>query len=494
MKQFAKAIALFSAGSFVGTLTQIAKGKLGALVLGADGVGVINQLTNTWNLLYSISGLGFYNGIVRRVAHAHTAEDRNAMLRQLSTSLIFLTTFACALTALSLLVSPMISRWVFVDSGEHAGLVMLTLASVPFAITAQTYRGLLSGCQLIKPIVSAQVVSDVLGLVAFVILVLSFNLVGAAIAFGTLQVLKLALQMFYVRKALSESYLVPKPAYFDWREVRTNIGYGINGLFMVSVGVFTVVLVSRWIIAAAGLGANGLFSVAWKVASVYFGAIYASASSHYFPSLVACKDDDDLGARINEAITLYFYLLPPIIIALMLAGETLMTVLFSTKFASAAVLLLFLLPGDLFRVLAEAMGMAFLARRRLLPYSLTYVLWAGVFLALTWLAIPRFGVVGAAYAYLAAQVVSAIAVYVCARRIFSFHFSWTALRAIIAGTTAAGATAALLMRSPSTLSRYTSGALILALWLATAMTETQFRQLALATWEKLRLTRQRSVL
>ena len=487
MKGFAKAIALFSAGSFIGTLTQVVKGKLGAVLLGTDGVGVINQLTNTWNLLYSISGLGFYNGIVRRIAEAHAQEDRDALLRQLSTSLIFLTAFACTCAVLSLIASPLISRWIFVDAGEHAGLVAITLISVPFAITAQTYRGLLSGCQLVRPIVSAQVISDVLGLAVFVVLVLSMNLAGAAIAFSALHLMKLALQIFFVRRSLSGSYIVPHIAHFDWHEIRTNVGYGVNGLFLSSVGIFTVVIVSRWIISAQGLDANGLFSVAWKVASVYFGALYASASSYYFPSLVACKDDRDLGARINEAITLYFYLLPPVIIVLMLAGDTLMTLLFSPQFKMAATLLLFLLPGDLFRVLAEAMGMAFLARRRLLPYTLTYVLWAVSFLELSSLAISHFGVVGVAYAYLASQMLSAFAVYLCAKQVFLFQFSSTALRAIAVGVVACSAAVGVVLTISSAW-HYVMGALILAAWTAASLIEPEFRHLALATWRKLRGT------
>jgi PST family polysaccharide transporter len=236
--------------------------------------------------------------------------------------------------------------------------------------------------------------------------------------------------------------------------------------------------VSRWIIAARGLGDNGIFSVAWKVASVYFGAIYASASSFYFPSLVACRDDGDLRSRVNEAISLYFYLLPPLIIALMAAGEDLMVLLFSPEFRPAAVLLLLILPGDLFRVLAEAMGMAFLARRRLLAYTLTYVLWASAFLALSWTLLPRYALMGVAGAYLASQVISAVAVYLCARRNFSFVLAWPALRAMVVGIVAVALAAGALSQAPAPLWRYGQGAAVLAIWFALAWTDARFRELA----------------
>ncbi|WP_313917077.1 oligosaccharide flippase family protein [Tahibacter sp.] len=491
MKRFAKAIALFSAGSVIGTLTQVAKGKLGAVLLGPEGTGVLNQLTNAWNLLYSLAGLGFYNGIVRRIAEARSTDDREALVRQLSTSLIFLTVVASLGATASVALAQPISNALFADGGQHASLVAITLISVPLAIMAQTYRGLLSGCQLVRPIVTAQVVSDVLGLALFVILVLRLNLFGAALAFSGLQLLKLMLQIATVRRALPGTAILPRAATFSWREVGTNAGYGINGLFMVAVGVLTIVIVSRWIIASRGLGANGIFSVAWKVSSVYFGAIYSSASSFYFPSLVACRDED-LQARINEAISLYFYLLPPLIITLMALGDDLMALLFSAEFGPAAALLLLLLPGDLFRVLAEAMGMAFLARRRLLAYTLTYVLWASAFLALSGILLPRYALMGVAGAYLASQALSAAAVYLCARHTFSFKFAGPSLRAMAAGILAVALAAGALSQAPAPLWRYALGAAVLAIWFGLAWTDPRFRDLAAQGWA--RLLRRRAVL
>nr|WP_305119158.1 oligosaccharide flippase family protein [Tahibacter harae] len=454
------------------------------MVLGPEGTGVINQLTNAWNLLYALTGLGFYNGIVRRVAEAHSGGDREALVRQLSTSLLFLTAVASLGAAASVVLARPLSECLFADGGHHAPLVAITLLSVPFAIVAQTYKGLLSGCRLVRPIVSAQIASDVLGLVLFVILVLQMQLTGAALAFSVLQLLKLVLQIATVRRAVPGVVTLPRAAAFSWREVRINASFGINGLFMAALAVLTTVVVSRWIIATHGLDANGIFSVAWKVASVYFGAIYASAGSFYFPSLVACRDDADLRLRVNEAISLYLYLLPPLIIALMTAGENLMVLLFSPEFGAAAGLLLLLLPGDLFRVLAEAMGMAFLARRRLLAYTLSYVLWAVTFLALSRAALPRYALTGVAGAYLVSQLINAAAVYLCARRHFRFTVARPTLRALGAGVTAVAAAALSLAQASDWPLRCAKGAVILALWFGFAWTDPRFRTLATQAWSK----------
>jgi O-antigen/teichoic acid export membrane protein len=486
MKYFARAVGIFSAGSVLGTITQVAKGKLGAVVLGASGVGTLSQLTYLWNLLYSLSGLGFYNGIVRRIAEANATDDSVALGRQLSTSLIFLTLFSCLAALICVSLAAPISRWAFVGDASKAWLVALTLMSVPLGITAQTYKGLLSGLRLIKPIVKAQVISDIFGLVIFVALILAADLAGAVIAFSLLQLIKLGVQIRSVRQALGPGYLMPRLENFAWSETGVNVGFGINSIFMTTLAVLTILLVSRWIIQAQGVAGNGHFSVAWKVSSLYFGAIYASGSSFYFPTLAACADYKEMGARVNEAISLYFFVIPPVIAVLMVLGKVLMLVLFSKEFVPAALLLAFLLPGDLFRIVAEAAGMSFLAKRQLMPYTLSYILWAAIFVGSSFILLPACGILGAAVAYLISQIINALVVLVVARRVFGFSLSSHALRTGVRGILLVAAVMLVVICVPVPHYSYPIGAALLIVWVLASWQDTEFRSLLQAGLRYLR--------
>jgi O-antigen/teichoic acid export membrane protein len=487
VKYFAKAIAAFSAGSFLGTVTQVVKGKLSAILLGAEGVGILSQLANAWGLLHAISGLGFYNGLVRRISEAEKGGDSIGVSRQLSTSLFVLTVFSCATTVLGVVFSPIISAWLFADAGERAWLVAITLISVPLGVTAQTYRGLLSGHRLVKPIVQAQVASDVLGLAVFIVLILSAHLTGAAIAFSILQLIKLCLQIRAVGAYLPGVARVPNLSLFEWKEVRVNIGIGASSLFMTSIAIVTLLVVSRWIIAGEGLEANGQFSVAWKVSSVYLGALYASASAFYFPTLAACTNDGEMKQKVNEAISLYFFIIPPFAVTVSVAGGFLMLVLFSAEFAPAAYLLALLLVGDMFRITSEAIGMTFLAKNRPQPYSVTYLVWAVSFLALAYAAMPAFGVVGVAAAYLISQMINSLVVYFSATRIFQFSFSPQALRAFTIGVVAVGSSGVLVFLNMRPLLLYVTGASVLAVWGIFSWQDKAFRTLLVAAFRKLKV-------
>ena len=55
-----KAVAKLSVASFVAIASQVIKGKLGAVMLGTEGVGVLSQLKYLSNLFQFIFGMGFF--------------------------------------------------------------------------------------------------------------------------------------------------------------------------------------------------------------------------------------------------------------------------------------------------------------------------------------------------------------------------------------------------------------------------------------------------
>ena len=197
---------------------------------------------------------------------------------------------------------------------------MLALISIPIAVGSQIYQGLFSGCRLVRQIVFIQIATDIVSATLFFFLVLASNLSGATLAFSISHIVKLGLQIFYARNLIQFEYLSFNLKSVKKRVVSENFGFGISGLVLVSLGILTTTVVYRWVVGALGDSAGGLFSVAWRVCGLYFGALYASASGYYFPQLSAAKKDGDLVALVNEAVTVYMYALTPIAIGVVVAG------------------------------------------------------------------------------------------------------------------------------------------------------------------------------
>lgn len=418
MSRLAKAVAMFGASSVIGTLTQVIKGKLAAVVLGPAGVGVLGQLTNLWSLFNAVSGLSLFNGVIQRIASGVKNEDQKLVTQQFGSSLLFLTIFSCFSALSGVILSSTLSHLVFGDGGQRAPLIALILLSVPFGVTSQTYRSLMSGHALIRPVVTAQVAADLMGVVSFIPLVLWKGLWGAVLGFCLLQVFKLFFQLRAVRKSLGGKFILPSFRDFRLSEVQANLGFGANGILMAIMSVGSVLIIVRMIISVESLEAAGVYSSAWKVAALYFGAIYAAAGGFFLPTLVAARNAFEMEARVNETAALYLIVLPPAIICLLGTAPELMTLLFTTEFVGSAALLALMLPADLMRVTAETMGLCFLATRRLLRYSLIYIAWVAFFLLTSYALLLEWGLLGVASAYFISHFLNFFIVIVLCRLTF----------------------------------------------------------------------------
>lgn len=477
MNSLTRAFAFFTGASIIGSITQVLKGKLSAVFLGADGVGVLNQLTSVWSLFSVIAGMGFYNGMVRHLAMHWGEKDRARFRAHISASMLFLLGTSLTLALLGCIFSGTVSAIVFDDRGARAELVCLILVSIPVFAMAQVYRAMLNATRSVSWMVKARISADVLSVVVLAILIWPLGLVGAIIGYIALHALFLFFTIWYTRRAIGTDFIVPDTRSFKWAEVRRNVGFGINGLIAVAVGIVTAIIVSRWIISDLGTADNGIFTMALKVATVYLSGLSAAAGGYYFPTLASAKNDAEMHGHVNETLSLYLYIIPPIIVLLMAGGDIVMLILFSQEFVPAAVLLLLMLPGDLFRITAETVGLPLVARNQLVLSTGLYALWAALYLSLVSWLLPLYGLLGVAGAYLISQSLNAAMVFVAVRRVLQYRMSAQCLLTILRSIFLVGGTAGFLWISDDRRMSYSVAVALLCVWLGFSLLDPDFRRL-----------------
>ena len=484
MSGILRAFTLFTGASAVGTVTQIVKGKLSAVVLGAAGVGVLNQLTSVWSLFAVIAGLGFYNGMVRHMAQHWDADDHQSMHMHLSSSMLFLSVVALAVAFLGGVYSEEVSALVFDDDGQRADLVCLILVSVPVFIVSQVYRAMLNASRLVSRLVRARIAADVLSVVILAVLIVPFGLKGAIVSYIGLHVLYLVFTAIYAARSIGWEHAVPRFSMFRWSEIRINTGYGINGLIAVAIGIVTMIIVSRWIISSVDIAANGIYTMALKVATVYLGGLSATAGGYYFPTLSAAKSDADMQAHVNETLSHYMYLIPPIIVLLAAFADILIRILFTAEFLPAALLLLFMLPGDLFRITAETVGLPLVVKRRFVFSTGLYLVWAVTYLGLVSWLLPIHGVAGVAIAYLASQAINASLVLAVAGLVLRYRMSLACFLTLLRGIVLVAVVAVLLWLQKDTVVGYFFSLTMLSVWMLLSLKDPVFRRILVRLKEK----------
>lgn len=421
MNTHARAVARLTGSSVVTTLTQIAKSKLAAVLLGPSGMGTFNQLKNAWNLGQLLANAGFYNGIVRRIAQLKSESNDDQIRFQIATTSLFLGTFSGLFAVTSYFAAPIISSLVFDGDEQFAPEIALLGLSIPFAVFARVYRGVLAGLREVTSIVRSQIAADLSSVAVFVVLVYWQGLWGAVVAFALYHALKAVWNVYYLCRLVPMSVLVPAWSSFSGEELRHNLKFGLNTFVLTPAGMLTTLIIAQWIISAGGTEANGVFAAAWMVSSVYLRAIYETASSHYLPVLSSSTDNETLHRNISGAIRLYMVILTPCVLGLMTLSPFVITLLFSRNFTDAGRLLLFLLPADLLRITSESIGMAYLARQQLKFYAASYFVWIAAYTSFAAWLVDDCGIEGVAIAYLCGQVLYAIFHVTAARLLLNYE-------------------------------------------------------------------------
>jgi O-antigen/teichoic acid export membrane protein len=478
---FARAFTSLSLASGVSMAANVVRGKLAALFLGAAGVGIFNQLSLMWNMFQIGGSLGAFNGLVQHGTEAMVSKDEAALHRLASTWWILLSAFSCMLAAAGAIGSPILSDWLLGDRGAHAGLVALMLLSIPFAVTAQVYRALLSAARLIPQLVRAQIISDAGGALLFAGLVPALGLPGAILGFSAIHFLFYIYTFLAVRKILGARYTRARPSEFRWTVVRSNIGFGAIALTTILLSNLSIILVSRFLIGHHGIEASGIFSNAWRIASVYLGAVTATAISYYLPTLTRAESVEQMGQHFNAAIRFYLYVLPPIMAVIMASGEPIVWLILSREFLPVAPLLLAFVTAELFRVLAETINVPLYSRRRLAAFLIPYCLQAVVFVFGAYAAIPRFGMIGAAVAYGVGTSLAALVNVIACRIHLGIGLDRHSLTAFGRALALLSAVILIALRWPFGLERLALTAVVTTLWACLTVLDPKAKAPLLAT-------------
>jgi PST family polysaccharide transporter len=461
---FARAFAALTGASAVSLVAQLLRGKLAALFLGPAGVGIFNQLSLAWNIALTVGGLGSFNGVIQHGAEALGQGNDAALRRLTSTFTLFLSLVALTIALLGAVFAAPLSNWLLHDGGRHAPLVALLMLAAPIGVAAQLWRALLSAGQQVRALVHAQIAADLGGAGVFAVLVVWQGLTGAVIGFLTSQLILFLVQAWYVRRTLGSGLLRPRLSQFDWSVVRSNLGFGASGLLLIVLSNLGVLLVSQLLIGRLGPEANGYFANAWRIASVYLGAVTATTIGYFLPSLAKSESDAAMAREVNATLRFYLFILPPVMAGIMALGEWVVWLILSSEFAPVAPLLLLFVPAELGRICCELLLAQHLARRRLWPFTFAYLLQFAAFVGLAWLLVPHYGVAGGAVAYGLAMAGSLVLAVALSRAQFGFRLDRVTIGAALTAAVLLCAIFVLSTYLPIGLGRLAGILILLALW------------------------------
>ena len=325
-----KSTFLFGFVQVIRILVGVIKNKIVAILLGAEGMGIMGIMSNAMGLIKTGAGLGISQSAVRDVSEANGSGDRIkfSQIICITRKVVFFTSFL-GLT-ITIILSSWLSNWGFGDNTYIVSFILLSIA-VFFEIFVENQLAILKGMRQLKNLAKASVWGSVVGLITGIPLFFFMGVKGIVPSFIITSVSIYFVTRYYVNK-------------IDYNKVQIPIKQvAKKALPMVKMGgalMITALLASltAFIIAAfmrdeGGLQDVGYYSAGMTIITSYFGVIVNALMTDYYPRIAAVNyDNKKLAEELNRQSLVSLLLCCPIVVIFFILLPYFVIILYSEEF------------------------------------------------------------------------------------------------------------------------------------------------------------------
>ena len=403
-------------------LTGLVKMKVAAVLLGPAGIGLVGLYINLMQASSTVAALGMGHAGTRQIAHSLGDGDQVA-IEHTRRALYWITAMLALVAGLLFWVSrDLIAKYVLDDPGLSAQVGWLSLG-VALSVAATGQNSLLTGLRRVSDLARASIATGVLGTLISVLglwvwgkgAVLLLVIITPALAF--------VFWHFYAAKTQRPVACPPTTlgrVASEWRVMR-QLGLAFMGAGLaVLIGPLIVrALVQREL----GLDAAGQFQAAWSISLTYMGLVLGVMTSDFHPRLTAIIQDKASATQlVNEQTDVAVLLCAPLLLLLLGFAPWVVKLLYTAEFGAAVDILQWQLLGDALKVVSFPLGFVLLAAGRGKTFMLIEFVGMAVFVLVTWLALPIWGVKATGIAFLLMYVVYLPIVWGLSRNLIGFKW------------------------------------------------------------------------
>lgn len=426
-----KATALSGASTILNTLIGFIKTKALALILGTAGVGVLGQLNGFFLLLSNFTSLGNNVGVTRYVASYAADGEKEKISRLLNSVRLLIGGFVSLCSIVGILFSRALSQWLLNDP-SYSLYIIIILAGLPFTVLYNFYRSFFTGLLEIRYFVLSGVLSASLGLLVLLPLVYFYGLDGAVWHIAILGVIAFAAASFFLKRITRKQALATTAGLKIDREISGQIlRFGAASL-TAATGLYGANLWVRTIIFnTLGQEQAGIYSAMVQMSSLCIMLVLDSISTYCYPRLSGIQDPKEMVNELNQTMRLTLILITPMIALFMLFKDLVIVLSLSRQFLLASPLIGYQLLGDAFKAVGWSIGVSLLPMKRLKAFTIIDVSWSVLFLTVSAIAVPRWGLAGALVAYMLGFIFHVLVNYAYARRSINYSL-WPSNRLLLA--------------------------------------------------------------
>lgn len=383
---------------FAQFIVGIFRSKINALILGAEGVGIVNQFSMLLSQSSSFTTLGMSEAVVKQIAE-NDKENSSVQLiaASIKTYLITVLIFIFVSTTILFFFRFQITTYIF-GSNDYLNFFYLAILSFPLLIVNGVFFAILKGFKGIKHIAIARMATVFSNFLIFLPLIFIYKLNGAVAYLPISYVVTIIWNFYFTNrfylkpKELNLAIVLKAPVNKRFqKEMLTFSGFGL----VISLISMSSVFIGRSIVVTdLGIEKIGIYSPILLFASLFTGFLLPSFNTYLYPRFSEVKSNFEAAGIINDALRLASLCLLPLILLGIPFRSILIETFYSKEFLEASNYLPFHFFGVIFNVWFVIFGQTMTPRGFIKQHSIFKFIYHAINIFLAVILIPIYGMYG----------------------------------------------------------------------------------------------------
>ncbi len=325
---------LFGGVQGITMLFSLVRNKLAALLLGPEGIALINIFNNVMKLINESTNFGVSFSAVKHIAELGDDESKSEeAIHYISIVRTWSLVTGLFGALITLALSPVISYITFESYEYTTDFALLSPMAVALALSGGELA-ILKGLKKLKRVALTSIIAALATLIICIPLYWSMGLKGVALSLVLSSIAALATQLYFSCKVVSwQTSIFSRKSYIEGIPmIKLGLGYIVAGIF----GQGAEYIIRAMMIRFGDLADVGLYNSGYMMAVAYTSVVFIAIEADYFPRLSAAKCSlARQNFTVNQQIEVCVLLIAPCLILFVSAMPLIVQILFSNKFIEA---------------------------------------------------------------------------------------------------------------------------------------------------------------
>ena len=414
-----KSTALFAFVQVFRSIVGIVKNKIIAVLLGAEGIGIIGVYDSIILFIQTFAGLGLRQSAVKDIAEVN--EKSSAFSRTISIVNKVVLFTAVIGGVITVVFSSFIGNWILGD-GDHFYLFLLLAIVVFFNIINEGKLTVLKGMRRLRLLAYANIIGVLVAFITAVPFYYFFKEKGIIPVFLISAGVGMLISNWFVKKISYERIKLTIKEVF--KEATPMMRMGIVLMFVTFLDTIVSLIIISYVRYEGGFIEVGLFNAGKVIISSYFGVLITALTTDYYPRISEINNNNaQLEIELNKQSLMSIVLLAPLFVFFLFLLPFFIEILYTKEFLPAVDYIKFGIYGTLITICSNQVDLILVAKQKVKVFTTISIVYRILQLLLSIYFYDLFGITGLGITIILTGIFHMLAMSITVKILYNIRFS-----------------------------------------------------------------------